>query len=152
MPAFVADRREANAILSRCADGRHSSRRRIQLGLDRGFGFPRAFTAQVLGRAYFHLVVTDQQINHRSRLAGDDNGIEARAFQLQGEMTGGERVTDKTGEWRFGDDAKLGRRGEAGADQRGAGKNQRVGGRKRFNSRRRVVVKQARAEAEAAEE
>ena len=43
MPAFVADRGEANAIFSRCADGRHSDRLQSSARFDRGFGFPRDF-------------------------------------------------------------------------------------------------------------
>src|SRR5438132_1446249 len=83
MPPFVADRGEAHAVLSRCADGCHSSRRRVQLGLDRSFGLTGTFPSQVFGLSNLHIVVTDQQLNRRSGLAGDDNGIESSTFKLQ---------------------------------------------------------------------
>jgi len=67
-------------------------------------------------------------------------------------MAGGERVADEAGERRFGDDGKLRRRGEMGTDQRRAREDERIGRRKRLDTWRRIVVEQARSQADAAEE
>ena len=78
MPPFVADRGEAHAVFSRYTDGRDSNRRRVQLGPDRGFGLTRTLSSQVFGVANLHLSITDEEVNRRSGLAGDDNGVESQ--------------------------------------------------------------------------
>src|SRR3989442_15871696 len=99
-----------------------------------------------------HVVVMDKNVDHGGSPAGDHETIEADALEFEREVARGEGVGNKAGKRGFSDHGELGRRGETGADQRRAGEDQRVGWGKRIDSRRRVVVEQARAEADAAEE
>src|SRR5262245_43143267 len=152
MPSLVADRGEAYAVFSRCADRRHSNRWRVQLGFDRRFGFSGTFPPQVFGLSNLHRLIADEDVDQRRSSAADDDAVKPRALEFQSKMAGGEGVADEAGERGLGDSAKLGSGSEAGANQWGAGQYQRVVGRKGLDSHRRVVVKQARTEAEAAKE
>jgi hypothetical protein len=86
---FVADGGKAHSVLSRFADGSHPRCRRAQLGADQGFGLAGT---------------------------GDHQAVEACALEFEGEIAGGERVSDETGKWGFGDDGKLSGGGETSAD------------------------------------
>ena len=151
VPAFIADGREANAVLSRSADGCYSEPVRALRRPDRSLGLGRALALQVLRVPSLHVSIGDREVDRRRRPAGDHDGIQARALQLQGKVAGRERIADEAGERRFGDDGKLRGRGEIGTDERRADEDQGVGRRQRLDSGRRMLVEQARPQADAAE-
>src|SRR5581483_3806493 len=149
--AFVADCGEADSVLAGFADGGDARARTGELGANQGFALEGAFAAQLLGAPELHFSVVNEQVRPGGGPPADDERVDAEALQLEGEIAGRKRVGDKAGERRLGDDGKLGGGGEAGADQRRAGENQRVVGSKRIRPGGRVVVEKARAESHAAE-
>ncbi len=116
MTAFVADGGKAHKVFAGFTDGGNARRRNIEFGADRGFAFERAFAAQWFGAVELHFVILNKNVRPCRGSAGDDESVDADALELQREITGGERIGDKSGKRRFGDYGILRSRGEAGAD------------------------------------
>ena len=152
MAPFIADRGEANEVLAgrpmACdpeRPGESSSDRIAASRLRR-----RSFRAGDRRGLISTVSSLDEQVRHEGGLARDHQGVDAEALQLDGEMARRQRVGDEAGERRLRHDGELGRGREAGADERRAREDQRIGGRERIDTGGRVLVEQARAESNAA--
>ena len=152
MTTFVADRGEAHAIFSRCADGRHSNRRRVQLGFDRRFGLAGTFPSQVFGLANLDLFIADEEVNREAALAGDDDSIDADRFSSRAKWLEESESPMKPVSGDLVTTPNLAVVVRPVPTSGALVKISGLAGEKGSTPRRRVVVEQARAEADAAKE
>src|SRR3954453_21894956 len=98
-----------NTVFTGRADGGDMKWMSLSIINQRTFGFFGAFANQVSRVSNRDRPTVQFQVRPRWSAARDHQGIDTAALKFQGKKTRRERIGDKSGERRFGDDRKLGR-------------------------------------------
>ena len=98
MAAFVADRGETDAILTRRADARHPDGGTIQLGTNRQLRCVRRLAPEMFGKSHLDVLAVDEHVDERSRLARDHERVDTEKLQFQSKMARRERVCNQPGQ------------------------------------------------------
>src|SRR6266550_6957563 len=84
--AFIADRGEADAMLTRYPDGRHPHARTTQLRMNGRFRVMRCLSSQMIGGSDLDVLAVNEHVHKGRRLAGEHQGVDTKALQFESEM------------------------------------------------------------------